>query len=201
MMDSKINLLAELIEDQGRELTVNLDRPVYIQPEDSLVYRASRIVLICGLLNKSTGLSKEIVACVDFLLRNPGYQRKFILEYFKGKRNLIKKLEMYDPKSNVESDYHIIQYRSVPWDIRFNDMFLFLFVRKLISFRGEKPNTRVLLSKEGTQYLSKLVDVFIDEVNFLEIFGKTIYESKAIQIITEVIPNSYWKENEKLDYK
>ena len=43
-----------------------------------------------------------------------------------------------------------------------------------------------------------LKEIFLTEVNFLEIFGKSINQDKVIKIITEIIPTTYWRENEKL---
>lgn len=189
------------LQEQGLIPDINLDRPLYVQPEDRILYRSIRIILILGMLNRKTGLSKEIIACIDFLLRNSGYQKKFIIEYFKGQQNFNKKLSTYSPQETIEIDFNIVRYKSVPWDLRFNDMFLFLYVRELIHFIGQKPTLRVILSEKGLQLFDSIKDVFIDEVNFLELFGKQFIEQKAIEIITEVIPNSYWQENEKLDYQ
>lgn len=174
---------------------------MFIQPEDRITYRSARIVLILGMLNRKLGLSKEVIACIDFLLRNPGYQKKFIIEYFKEHQTLHKKLLAYKPSENIEIDFNIVQYKSVPWDLRFNDMFLFLYVRKHLLFAGQKPNLRVLLSDTGQQYFEQIKEVFIDEMNFLELFGKQFIEGKATEIITEVIPQAYWSQNEKTDYQ
>lgn len=201
MISKELAELVSAVEDLGFQPKINLDRPIYVQPEDSLEYRGARIILICGKLNRSNGLSKELVACIDFLLRNPGYQRKFILEYFKGQKNLSSKLHKFLPDRVSETDFHIIQYKSVPWDIRFNDMFLFLYIRDLVFFDGEKPNIKVKLTDIGEEYFSKLLEIFINEANFLDVFGKVIYEDRTKKIITDVIPSSYWKDNEKLNYK
>jgi hypothetical protein len=189
------------LEEKDLRPEINLERPVYVQPEDRIVYRATRILLILGMLNKKTGLSKEIVACIDFLFRNPGYQKKFIIEYFKGQQNFHTKLSTYSPQQTIEIDFNIVRYKSVPWDLRFNDMFLYLYVRKLIEFIGQKPNLRVVLTDLGQGMFSSITEIFIDEMNFLELFGKRFSEQKAIEIITDIIPNSYWIENEKLDYQ
>ena len=101
----------------------------------------------------------------------------------------------------MELDFNIVRYKSVPWDLRFNDMFLYLYVRNLIEFIGQKPNLRVILNEKGTKLFDTVKEIFIDEVNFLELFGKQLIEQKATEIITEIIPNSYWIENEKLDYQ
>jgi hypothetical protein len=188
---------------QEKELKpeINLDRPLYAQPEDRLLFRTARLVLIMGMLNRKTGLSKETIACIDFLLRNAGYQKRFIIEYFKGKQNLQKKISAYSPQENIESDFNLIRYKSVPWDLRFNDMFFYLYIRELIQFVGQKPNLRVVLNDKGLIFFNSILDIFIDEVNFLELFGKQFIEDKAIEIITEIIPRSYWSENEKLDYQ
>ncbi len=189
------------IESKNLSLSVNLERPIFVQPEDRIAYRSTRIVLILGTLNVKTGLSKELVACIDFLLRNPGYQRKFIVEYFKDSRSSLGlKLEAYSPANAVENDFNIVQYKSVPWDLRFNDMFLFLHLRDFVNFIGQKPSLRVVLTKIGIEFYEKVKEVFDDEINFLELFGKRVTEDKATKIITEVIPNTYWKENEKFNY-
>ena len=201
MISDPILKLAKSIENNNLEPSINPERPRFIQPEDLIRYRATRIILICGMLNTVNGLSKEVIACVDFLLRNPAYQRKFILEYYKNKKNLSQKLKEYNPKQTIEMDFNIVRYKSIPWDLRFNDMFLYLFVRHLVEFKGKKPTLRVLLTEYGKEYYFRVKEVFIDEVNFLEIFGSYIKEDLATRIITEVIPNSYWKENEKLNYK
>ncbi len=200
MMDTQINQLIERIGEKQLTPSINLERPIFVQPEDLIKYRASRIILICGMINTKNGLSREIISCVDFLLRNSGYQKKFIIEYFKDQKNLLEKINKYTPQNNVETDFNIIQYKSVPWDLRFNDMFLFLYVRKLVRFMGEKSNLRVFLTDTGMNYFENLKDVFLDEVNFLEIFGKRLDEEKTKEIITQVIPNAYWRENEKLNY-
>jgi hypothetical protein len=189
------------LQEKNLRPEINLERPLYVQPEDRIIYRATRIVIILGMLNKKTGLSKEIVACLDFLFRNPGYQKKFIIEYFKGQLNFQTKLSAYIPQESIETDFNIVRYKSVPWDLRFNDMFLYLHVRKLVEFVGQKPNFRVILSDRGTGLFDSLREIFLDEINFLELFGKRFSEERAIEIITDVIPNSYWIENEKLDYQ
>lgn len=200
MISEGIKHLAAAIDKKSFKPSINQERPRFVQPEDLIRYRSSRIVLICGMLNTVNGLSKEVVSCVDFLLRNPGYQRKFVFEYFKGQKNLSQKLQKYQPRQSIEMDLNIVRYKSIPWDLRFNDMFLYLYVRKLVEFKGKKPTLRVKLTEQGKSYFKAIKDVFIDEVNFLEIFGTRINEEEAKKIITEVIPNSYWKENEKLNY-
>jgi hypothetical protein len=201
-MEHLINDLASRLEQKNLKPRINLERPLYVQPEDRIIYRSTRIILILGMLNTSNGLSKEVIACIDFLLRNSGYQKKFIIEYFKGTQpTLSKKLLQYAPSENIEIDFNIVQYKSVPWDLRFNDMFLFLLVRNFVVFKGIKPNTRILITEKGIEYFNSTKDIFIDEVNFLELFGKRLTEDKAKTIITEVIPNSYWRDNEKLDYQ
>jgi hypothetical protein len=153
------------------------------------------------MLNVKTGLSKEAIACVDFLLRNPGYQKQFIIEYFRDKsNNLAKKLDSYNPSNTIEIDFNIVQYKSVPWDLRFNDMFLFIHLREYVKFIGLKPNLRVVLTGKGNELYKALLEIYIDEINFLELFGKRISEEKACKIITDVIPNTYWRENEKFNY-
>lgn len=200
MISKGIQHLADAIDAKDFIPSINPERPRFVQPEDLIRYRATRIVLICGMLNTVNGLSKEVISCVDFLFRNPSYQRKFILEYFKEQKNLYQKLKKYAPRQSIEMDFNIVRYKSIPWDLRFNDMFLFLYVRQLVEFKGKKPTLRVKLTDAGQKYFEAIRDVFVDEVNFLEIFGSMIKEDKATQIITEVIPNSYWKQNEKLNY-
>lgn len=200
MISRGIQQLATAIDEKDLVPSINQARPRFIQPEDLIRFRATRIILICGMLNTVNGLSKEIISCVDFLLRNSGYQRKFILEYFKEQKNLSQKLQKYSPKQSIEMDFNIVRYKSIPWDLRFNDMFLYLYVRRLVEFKGKKPTLRVKLTEQGQRYFELIKEVFVDEVNFLEIFGSRIKEDDATKIITEVIPNSYWKENEKLNY-
>lgn len=198
---TQIEGLANKIAEKHLTPDINLDRPTFVQPEDRMLYRSSRVLLIVGMLNTVHGLSKQVVACMDFLLRNPAYQKKFIIEYFKDSpSNFAKKLNQYEPGDTYEIDFNIVQYKSVPWDLRFNDMFLFLHIRKFVAFKGEKAALRVKISDEGAKHLEALKEIFIDEVNFLELFGSKLTEDKAIEIITEVIPNSYWKENEKFNY-
>ena len=201
-MDQTLNNFIDKLEEKQLTPEINLGRPQYVQPEDRISYRSARIIIILGTLNKKHGLSKEVIACIDFLLRNPGYQKKFIVEYFKSEINsLQKRLEKYNPSNVIEIDFNIVQYKSVPWDLRFNDMFLYLHVRKFIQFLGEKPSLRVKLSLDGENMCKELEKIFIDEINFLELFGKQFIEERAKTIITEVIPNSYWRDNEKLDYQ
>lgn len=195
----KIDTLIGHIAARGLTMDVNLDRPIYVQPEDRISYRSFRIIIILGMLNGHYGLSKEVVASLDFLLRNTAYQKDFILQYFKGKENIIKKAAQFKISFPVENDRNIVQYKSVPWDLRFNDMFLFLLVRNLVQFLGSKPTMRVKLTEKGVDIFEGLKDIFPDEINFLELFGKRLNEESTIKIITEVIPNSYWRDNEKFD--
>lgn len=199
----EINHLITAIKDKGFKPTVNLDRPRYIQPEDRMQYRASRLVIILGMLNTDHGLSKNVIACVDFILRNEAFQTKFILEYFNGQKNIIKKLESISSSNQIEIDFNVVQYKSVPWDLRFNDMFMFLFVRNFITHKVDKDgnNVRLKLSSSGQTYFDLIREIFPDEINFLELFGKKMSEDKTIKIITEVIPNSYWKQNAEFDNK
>lgn len=178
---------------------INLERPNYVQPEDRIMYRAHRILIILGMLNTKYGLSKDVIACVDFLLRNPNYQKKFILEYFQGQKNIIDKISKYSSNLQEEIDFNIVQYRSVPWDLRFNDMFLFLYVRSLIEITGNNKdkNLRLHLSETGFEYFNGVKEIFPSEVNFLELFGSKVQEEKTIEIITDIIPKSYWRQNEK----
>lgn len=163
------------------------------------MYRAHRILITLGMLNTKNGLSKDVIACVDFLLRNPNYQKKFILEYFHGQKNIIDKIAKYSSNLQEEIDFNIVQYRSVPWDLRFNDMFLFLYARALIDITGnnKNKNLRLHLSEKGTEYFCKIKEIFPSEVNFLELFGTKVQETKTIEVITDIIPKSYWKQNEK----
>jgi hypothetical protein len=157
-----IKHLIKAISDKGRKPSINLERPTYIQPEDRIEYRSCRIIIILGMLNSNFGLSKNVIACVDFLLRNESFQSKFIVEYFSGQKNILKKISKIETSNQAEIDFNIVQYKSVPWDIRFNDMFLFLYVRKLISYKTDKDdkNVRILLSEEGIQFFTKITDTF-----------------------------------------
>ena len=80
-------------------------------------------------------------------------------------------------------------------------MFLYLHVRNLIEYKtdGNNKNPRIMLSQDGQNFFLKLQDVFPSEINFLEIFGSRLIEDKTISIITEVIPNSYWKQNVEIN--
>ena len=199
----RIEQFVDRITEKELIPSINLTRPKYVQPEDSILYRSHRILIILALLNTKNGISKDVIACVDFLLRNSGYQKKFILEYFKGKTNIIKKLNYFTDKNTVEIDFNIVQYRSVPWDLRFNDMFLFLYVRSLIqiSSNNKDKNIRIHLTETGQTYTEKVKEVFASEINFLELFNSSVQEAKAIDIITNIIPQTYWRENEKLNNK
>lgn len=180
---------------------INLERPSYVQPEDRILYRAHRILIILGMLNTKNGLSKDVIACVDFLLRNPNYQRKFILEYFQGQKNIVMKIAKFSADLQGEIDFNVVQYRSVPWDLRFNDMFLFLYVRSLIEITGnnKERNLRLHLSKTGLEHFKTVKEIFPSEINYLELFASKMQEKKAIEIITEIIPKSYWRQNEKFN--
>lgn len=192
---SEINEFIDLLEEKKSKITVNLERPFYVQPEDRISYRAHRILIILGNLNTKNGLSKEVVACVDFLLRNPVYQRSFILQYFDGQKNILEKLKSHRLTSDVvDTDRNIVQYKSVPWDLRFNDMFLYLLVRDWVSFIGSKANLRAILTEKGNEYFQRVTEIFPQELNFLDLFGSRVTEEKAIRIITEVIPNTYWNQ-------
>jgi len=190
-----LNYLIQSISDKSLIPNINLDRPTYVQPEDRIQYRSARIVLILGMLNTKFGLSKNVIACVDFLLRNDAFQPKFIVEYFSGQKNILDKIKNYTFSGQAEIDFNIVQYKSVPWDIRFNDMFLYLHVRQLINYRTDinDKNPRILLSDKGHEFFLKIKEVFPTEINFLDLFGSRLTEEKTINIITEVIPNSYWK--------
>lgn len=199
----QFNHLIKLITDKGLKPNINLDRPTYIQPEDRIQFRSTRILIILGMLNNKFGLSKNVIACIDFLLRNEAFQAKFIVEYFNGQKNILAKLSQFKTKSQVEIDFNIVQYKSVPWDIRFNDMFLYLYVRDLISYKADEndKNIRIQLTETGKGFYEKIKDVFPAEINFLELFGSRLIEDRTINIITEVIPNSYWKQNVETDNK
>lgn len=199
----QINHLIESITEKGLKPNINLDRPTYIQPEDRIQYRATRILIALGMLNTKFGLSKNVIACIDFLLRNEPFQSKFIVEYFNGRKNVLTKLSQFETKSQVEIDFNIVQYKSVPWDIRFNDMFLYLYVRQFISYKtnSQEKDVRILITEKGKEFYGKIKDVFPREVNFLHLFGSRLIEDKTINIITEVIPNSYWKQNVEIDNK
>ncbi|WP_339915893.1 hypothetical protein [Yeosuana marina] len=201
-MDS-INHLIQSIADNSLEPNINLDRPTYVQPEDRIQYRASRIIIILGMLNTKFGLSKNVIACVDFLLRNESFQSKFIVEYFSGQKNILQKVKHFNSSGQAEIDFNIVQYKSVPWDIRFNDMFLYLFVRDFIKYKTDSnnKNPRILLSQQGQPFFEKIKDLFPKEINFLDLFNTRLTEDKTINIITEVIPNSYWRQNVEINNK
>jgi len=199
----QFNHLIKSITDKGLTPNINLDRPTFIQPEDRIQFRATRILIILGMLNNKFGLSKTVIACIDFLLRNEAFQAKFIVEYFNGQKNVLTKLSQFKTKSQVEIDFNIVQYKSVPWDIRFNDMFLYLYVRDLITYKADESgkNVRIQITETGKTFYEKVKDVFPREINFLELFGSRLVEDRTINIITEVIPNSYWKQNVETDNK
>lgn len=199
----QFNHLIKSITDKGLKPNINLDRPTFIQPEDRIQFRATRILIILGMLNNKFGLSKTVIACIDFLLRNEAFQAKFIVEYFNGQKNVLTKLSQFKTKSQVEIDFNIVQYKSVPWDIRFNDMFLYLYVRDLITYKADESgkNVRIQITETGKTFYEKVKDVFPSEINFLELFGSRLVEDRTINIITEVIPNSYWKQNVETDNK
>ena len=198
-----LNYLIQSITDQSLTPSINLDRPTYVQPEDKIQYRSARIIVILGMLNTNFGLSKNVIACVDFLLRNEAFQSKFIIEYFNGKKNILKKIKYFQSSHQTEIDFNIVQYKSVPWDIRFNDMFLYLYVRDLIEYKTDanNKNPKLHLAPKGKVYFSNIKDVFPSEMNFLDLFSTRMSEDKTINIITEVIPNSYWKQNVEINYK
>jgi hypothetical protein len=199
----QIDHLIKSIAENGLKPNINLDRPTFIQPEDRIQYRATRIIVVLGLLNTKYGLSKNVIACIDFLLRNEAFQSKFIVEYFNGKKNILNKINQFKSKSQIEIDFNIVQYKSVPWDIGFNDMFLYLYIRNFITYKtnSKEKDLRILLTDEGRNYFNKVKDIFPHEVNFLDLFGSRLIENKTINIITEVIPNSYWKQNVEIDNK
>lgn len=198
-----LNHLIKSISDKSLTPNINLDRPTYVQPEDRIQYRSSRIILLLGMLNTKFGLSKNVIACVDFLLRNEAFQSKFIIEYFSGQKNILQKVKHFNSSSQTEIDFNIVQYKSVPWDIRFNDMFLYLFVRDLIEYKTDanNKNSRIQLSQKGYEFFLKIKELFPTEMNFLDLFGNRLIEEKTINIITEVIPNTYWKQNVEINNK
>lgn len=197
-----LEYLINAITEKHLQPNINLDRPTFVQPEDRIQFRASRIIIALGMLNTNFGLSKNVIACVDFLLRNESFQYKFIAEYFNGNMNVLKKLASIEKSNQTEMDFNIVQYKSVPWDIRFNDMFLYLFIRKLIDYKTDQDNrnVRIFLSAQGKEFFSITKDVFPKDINFLELFGKRLNEERTINIITKIIPNSYWKQNVEIDY-
>ncbi|AKB50444.1 hypothetical protein MSBRW_1191 [Methanosarcina barkeri str. Wiesmoor] len=199
-MNSDIDFLISRIEEKNLKVSINLDRPIYKQPEDSIVYRACRILLILGMVNVDKGISKELIACIDFILRNNAYQSKFIFEYFKNKKDFLNKLSSWKNQKNIENDYYLIQYKSVPWDLRFNDMFLFLSIRDFIETKKTSKAVKIKILKKGMKLSEELQNIFKEETDFLNLFNGKIEESKTKQIITEVIPKTYWRENEKLIY-
>jgi len=199
----QINYLIQALTEKGLKPNINLDRPTYIQPEDRIQYRSTRILIILGILNTKFGLSKNVIACIDFLLRNEAFQAKFIVEYFNGQKNVLNKLSQFKSKSQVEIDFNIVQYKSVPWDIRFNDMFLYLYVRELITYKTDdnEKNVRIFITEKGKAFYEKAKEIFPSELNFLDLFGSRLAEDRTVNIITEVIPNSYWKQNVETDNK
>lgn len=197
-MNPDIELLINRIEQKELKVRVSLDRPVYKQPEDSILYRSCRILLILGMINLEKGLSKELIACIDFILRNTGYQSKFIFEYFKNNKELLNKLNSWKKQKNIENDFYLIQYKSVPWDLRFNDMFLFLSIRGFIGTKKTSDSTKIIILEKGMNISEALRSIFEEETNFLNLFNGKIKEKDTKRIITEVIPNTYWRENEKL---
>ena len=94
----QFNHLIKSITDKGLKPNINLDRPTYIQPEDRIQFRSTRILIILGMLNNKFGLSKNVIACIDFLLRNEAFQAKFIVEYFNGQKNVLTKLSQFKTK-------------------------------------------------------------------------------------------------------
>ena len=181
--------------------SVNLNRPKYVQPEDNFIYRASRILLILASMDRAKGLSKDCIACMDFLLRNACYQEKFVIEYFKDSPNKILSIfKTFSPMEFSENDFNLIRYKNIPWDLRFNDIFYFLYARKLIEFIGHEKK-RAKITEKAKENNEKLYSIFSKEYEFLKIFGKAMNEEKATYIISETIPEIFWRENEKLVYK
>lgn len=175
-MNPDIELLINRIEQKELKIHVSLDRPVYKQPEDSILYRSCRILLILGMINLEKGLSKELIACIDFILRNTEYQSKFILEYFKNNKELLNKLNSWKKQKNIENDFYLIQYKSVPWDLRFNDMFLFLSIRGFIDTKKTSDSTKIIILEKGMNISESLRSIFEEETNFLNLFNGKIKE-------------------------
>ena len=141
MKESDLNILFKEVEKKNLAISINSERPIFVQPEDRINFRSHRILLILYFLRVKTGLSKEMVACMDFLLRNTSFQRDFVIQYFKNDKTILKKYTTYFTTSLIqEQDKNIVQYKSVPWDIRYNDMFLYLLIRDLVEFRGAEKN-------------------------------------------------------------
>lgn len=197
-MNSNLDLLISKIDQNSLTPHINLERPVYKQPEDSLIYRSCRILLILGTINTDKGLSKELIASIDFLLRNSAYQSRFILEYFEKNKDLLNKLNSWKKQQNIENDFYLIQYKSVPWDLRFNNMFLFLSIRGFIETKKTSSSLKIKILRDGRVLTEELNDIFKDEISFLNIFDGKIIEKRTKKIIMEVIPNTYWRENETL---
>ncbi|WP_426092890.1 hypothetical protein [Flavobacterium sp. DSR3-2] len=78
---------------------------------------------------------------------------------------------------------------------------MYLFVRDLINYKVDKDNknARIKLSTNGIEKFHLVKDIFPSEINFLALFGKKMDTNKTIKIITEIIPNSYWKQNAESD--
>ena len=50
-MENSIQYLSKAISSKGLEPDINLNRPIYLQPEDRIIYRAMRVIIVLGLLN------------------------------------------------------------------------------------------------------------------------------------------------------
>ena len=173
----QFNHLIKSITDKGLKQNINLDRPTYIQPEDRIQFRSTRILIILGMLNNKFGLSKNVIACIDFLLRNEAFQAKFIVEYFNGQKNVLTKLSQFKTKSQVEIDFNIVQYKSVPWDIRFNDMFLYLYVRDLITYKADENEKNKDLELRGDkQYISEVAYKIFLKIWTANVIAKYIFK-------------------------
>lgn len=192
---NNLDKLILAISENNLRPTINLDRPYFVQPEDRIDYRSARLILIVANLNLEKGLSKKTIACVDFLLRNDCVQSKFIIEYFKKAKDIDEKiLKVFSSNGQLDIDFNIVQYKSVPWDLRYNDMYMLLFIRKLIELETNKnkSNAKIKLSNLGDNFYKKIQDIFPKEMNFLDLFDGKIVESRLIEIVTNIIPKTYW---------
>ena len=81
---------------------------------------------------------------------------------FKGQRNVLDKISEFKKGGQTEIDFNIVQYKSVPWDIRFNDMFLYLFIRDFIEYKtdSDNKNVRLKITEFGMIFFSQIKDVF-----------------------------------------
>lgn len=77
-------------------------------------------------------------------------------------------------------------------------MFLFLSIRGFIDTKKTSDSTKIIILEKGMNISESLRSIFEEETNFLNLFNGKIKEKDTKRIITEVIPNTYWRENEKL---